>query len=357
LEHVYRLLEEAVADGTIPGAAICVTRRGAIVAHRGFGRCGPEPDAPPVTRDTVFLIASITKPIVCTTVVQLAERGRLRLDDPVTEFVPEFARNGKEAVTLRHMLTHTSGLPDMLPDNTELRRQHAPLSRFIERICEIPLGFPPGTAISYQSMGIAMLAEVAERITGTPVRELLRQEFFRPLGMADTSLGIRDDLRPRISGIVLPEEHRGSDWGWMSEYWRSFGAPWGGMFATVKDLATFGQMLLNGGSYGGQRVLGRATVAQILANQTERMPGLSREERRRDAWGLGWRLSVGTDPRPQGDLLSPRAFSHSGATGTVAWFDPDLDLGCALFTNQPRSGRGRFLGLASNAVAASVVSD
>src|SRR5262245_54861977 len=99
LEHVYRLLEGAVGDGTIPGAAICVTRRGAIVAHRGFGRCGPEPDAPPVTRDTVFLIASVTKPIVCSTVVQLAERGRLRLDDPVTELVPEFGLNGKEAVT------------------------------------------------------------------------------------------------------------------------------------------------------------------------------------------------------------------------------------------------------------------
>src|SRR5438105_2505335 len=117
LEHVYRLLEAGVADGTIPGAAICVTRRGAMVAHRGFGRCGPEADAPPVTRETVFLIASVTKPIVCATVVMLAERGRLRLDDPVTEFVPEFGRNGKEAVTLRHMLTHTSGLPDMLPDN------------------------------------------------------------------------------------------------------------------------------------------------------------------------------------------------------------------------------------------------
>src|SRR5262249_26574572 len=163
---------------------------------------------------------------------------------------------------------------------------------------------------------IAILAEVAERVTGTPMRDLLRQEFFRPLGMADTSLGIRDDLRPRLASVVDEEEQRRTGWGWMSDYWRNFGAPWGGMVATGKDLATFGQMLLNGGSYGGQRVLGRATVAQMIANQTERMPGLSREARRRDAWGLGWRLSVGTDPHHQGDLLGPRAFGHGGATGT-----------------------------------------
>jgi CubicO group peptidase (beta-lactamase class C family) len=355
LEHVYRMLETGVAEGTMPGAAICVTRRGTIVGHRGFGRCGPEPDAPSVTRDTVFLIASVTKPIVCSTIVMLAERGRLRLDDPVTEFVPEFGQNGKEGVTLRHMLTHTSGLPDMLPDNTELRRQHAPFSRFVERICEIPLLFPPGTAVSYQSMGIAMLAEVAQRLTGTPVRELLRQEFFRPLGMTDSSLGIRDELRPRISGVVLSAEARASDWGWMSDYWQNFGAPWGGMYASVKDLAAMGQMLLNGGEYGGQRLFGRATAAEVIANQTERLPLLSRESRRRDAWGLGWRLHAGADPHHMGDLLSDRAFGHGGATGTVVWFDPELDLGCALFTNQPSPGRGRFLGLVSNAVAATVI--
>jgi CubicO group peptidase (beta-lactamase class C family) len=355
LEQVYRLLEQGVAEGTMPGAAICVTRRGAIVGHRGFGKCGPEPGAAAVTRDTVFLIASVTKPIVCATMALLAERGRVRLDDPVTEYVPEFGRNGKEAVTLRHMLTHTSGLPDMLPDNIELRKEHAPLSRFIERICEIPLGFPPGTQISYQSTGIAMLAEVAERVTGTPMRELLRQEFFRPLGMPDTSLGIREELRPRLSAVVLPETHSGADWGWMSDYWQNFGAPWGGMFATVKDLAVFGQMLLTGGEYGGQRVLGRATAAAVTANQTERMPGLSRESRRREAWGLGWRLHAGADPHHMGDLLSSRAFGHGGATGTVVWFDPELELGCALFTNQPSPGRGRFLGIVSNAVAACVV--
>jgi CubicO group peptidase (beta-lactamase class C family) len=114
-------------------------------------------------------------------------------------------------------------------------------------------------------------------------------------------------------------------------------------------------MLLTGGEYGGQRVLGRATAAAVIANQTERMPGLSRESRRSEAWGLGWRLHAGADPHHMGDLLSPRAFGHGGATGTVVWFDPEAELGCALFTNQPSPGRGRFLGLVSNAVAACVV--
>jgi CubicO group peptidase (beta-lactamase class C family) len=353
LEAVYRLIEDAVAAGEVPGAAVCLARRGVIVAHRGFGRRAPRADAPPLRRETVFLVASVTKPVVCTAVMRLVERGLVRLDDPVARFVPEFAAAGKEAVSVRHLLTHTSGLPDMLPDNRALREAHTPLSGFIRRICETPLEFPSGTDVRYQSMGTAMLGEIVERVTGSPLRAFLHETFFRPLGMTDTALGLRAGMEGSLAEVRLEAEQAGTDWGWNSDYWRGFGAPWGGMFSTVRDMVAFGQMFLQDGRYGGAQVLGAATVAAMSANQIAGMPHLPEATRRTQGWGLGWRLNVGSDAQPWGDLLGPRAFGHAGATGTVVWYDPDRALACALFTNEPLDNSGRFLGRCSNALAAS----
>jgi CubicO group peptidase (beta-lactamase class C family) len=355
LEAVYRLIEEAVAAGEVPGAALCLARRGVIVAHRGFGRRAPRPDAPPTRRETVFLVASVTKPVTCAAVMRLVERGLVRLDDPVTRFVPEFGAAGKETVCVRHLLTHTSGLPDMLPDDRALRRAHTPLAGFIRGICETPLLFPTGTDVRYQSMGTAMLGEIVERVSGMPLRSFLHETFFRPLGMTDTALGLRSGMEAALAEVRLPEEQVGTDWGWNSDYWRGFGAPWGGMFATVRDMVAFGQMFLQGGRYGGAQVLGAVTVAAMTTNQIAGMPQIPEATRRTQGWGLGWRLNQGPDAHHWGDLLGPRAFGHAGATGTVVWYDPDRALACALFTNEPLDNSGRFLSRCSNALAACAV--
>jgi CubicO group peptidase (beta-lactamase class C family) len=354
LEVAFRLIEAAVAAGEVTGASLCVARRGVIVASRGFGRRGLAPGAPPVQRDTVFLVASITKPVTCAAAMRLVERGELLLDDPVSRFVPEFAAAGKEAVQVRHLLTHTSGLPDMLPDNRDLRAAHTPLSGFIHRICEEPLLFPPGAEIRYQSMGTAMLAEIVERATKTPLPRFLHETFFRPLGMTDTVLGIRPGMEAALAECRLEAEHEGTDWGWNSPYWRGFGAPWGGMFSTPRDVVAFGQMFLQGGRYRDTSVLGRATAAAMVADQTARLPDLPNAARRAQAWGFGWRVQPFGPGDAFGDLLGPRAFGHLGATGTVTFCDPDLELAVALFTNEPLDNSRRVLARVSNAVVASV---
>ncbi|MBI4551194.1 MAG: beta-lactamase family protein, partial [Candidatus Latescibacteria bacterium] len=239
LAKAFAYIESWVATDLAPGAAIGLARQGRHLTPRGFGRMAPKPDAPMLPSDAIFLTASVTKPVACAAVMLLVERGQAGLDTPVVSVIPEFGAQGKDRVTIRHLLTHTSGLLDMIPENVDYRKRHAPLDEFIARICDLDLLFEPGTNISYQSAGIAILGEIVWRVTGTPLPEFLRREMFEPLGMDDTSLGVRPDLLARIPEIRLPDDLIEADWGWNKPYWRAFGAPWGGMFSTVRDMSVF----------------------------------------------------------------------------------------------------------------------
>ena len=154
LNQVYHYLEELVYTGRMPGASILVAVNGIPVEARSFGNMRLQTGSLQVQPDTIFLVASVTKPVTAAAVMLLVERGKLLLDDPVYSIIPEFANRGKETITVRHLMTHTSGLPDMLPENTQLRQQHAPLKEFIRRICDLELDFPSGTNIQYQSQGL-----------------------------------------------------------------------------------------------------------------------------------------------------------------------------------------------------------
>ncbi len=313
------------ARGSVSAATLHVEQNG-VQLSKGFGAArGP---------DTVFLLASITKPMTATAVMILADRRALSLADPVRKFIPEFSGGDRDLITVRHLLTHTSGLPDMLPENTELRKRHAPLKEFVRATCGTPLLFKPGAEVRYQSMGILLAAEIAERITSSPLREFLRRELFQPLGMPNTSLGL--DGR-KISETAQCQVSGDDDWNWNSPYWRNLGAPWGGAHSTAPEVAKFVNFFLKPAG----RILKPETARAMIANQTAGM---------NDARGLGWMVKPGTF----GKHCSTRTFGHYGSTGTVAWADPEKNLVCVLLTTNPAAGsRDGLLGSVSDLVSES----
>jgi CubicO group peptidase (beta-lactamase class C family) len=285
------------------------------------------------------------------------------ISDRVAAHLPEFGNHGKEAVRVHHLLTHTSGLPDMLPENIELRRRHAPLSEFVNRIYELELDFAPGTRVQYQSTGIALLGELVERLGGMALPEFLRQEFFIPMRMWDTSLGVGELDQSRIVHVRLPDDTRDVDWNWNRSYWWNFGAPWGGMFTTVSDYFRFCQIFLNKGKWDGTSILSSATAAAMTADQSSAIvrvhesggPGIQWGS----MWGLGWAIAGQCVPDGGrtffGDLSSPLTFGHAGATGTVVWVDPVSEVVCVLFTSEPRATAIGLLGRCSNLIAAAAM--
>jgi CubicO group peptidase (beta-lactamase class C family) len=358
LQVAYDLLEKWTTgpDAPVPGGAILVGRSGKVVPPRFFGRQGPERDAPPLRQDALFLMASVTKPITYLGAMLLVERGRLNLSDPVTRYVPEFAAHGKGDILVFHLFTHTSGLPDMLPDNVELRRQHAPLQKFLEGAARdtAPL-FKPGTQLRYQSMGTAVVAEIIQRLSGRPIAEFLRREVFEPLGLKDTALGSKGLARERLVRVQVPDFQAGTDFGWNSAYWQQLGAPWGGLFSTPDDLAVLCQVMLAGGSWAGVRVLSPAAVTRMTTNRLDDLPDLPEPVRRTQPWGLGWRLNHPATPDSWGDLLGRHVFGHTGATGTMVWMDPHTKGFCLLLTSALREKAPWRLVHLSNAVAAAFV--
>jgi beta-lactamase class C len=286
----------------------------------GFGRA---------KEDTPFLIASITKPMTAAGVMVLRDRGELALDDRVERFIPEFTGEGRGAVTIRHLLTHTSGLPDMLPENERLRARHAPLAEFVAAACRTPLLFAPGSKASYQSMGILLAAEIAQRIAKQPFREFLRAAVFDPLGMKATRLGA-------VPGAARIQVIERSDYDWNSSYWRDLGAPWGGAHSTVDDIARF----LNAFDGAAATPWKAATSSEMRTLHTN---GLG------DAYGLGWRLQ----PGGFGKGCSAATYGHSGSTGTLCWRDPGKKLTFVLLTSKPaEQSRKTLLEPASDFVSA-----
>ena len=338
------------------GAAVQVGREDRFLNPRVFGKRGLEPDSPAVEQDTIFLVASVTKPVVATAVMMLIERGELSLDDLVSKIVPEFSGRCKEKVSVRGLLTHTSGLPDMLPENRELRIRHASLNEFLEKIYTTPLLFEPETNLSYSSTGIAVLGEIVKRLSGKPLPEFLDKELFKPLGMSDTSLGVDWCKVDRVSQVYIkPDNPNGGpndDYNWNSAYWRSLSTPWGGMFSTVSDLSKLLLIFLNEGKIGDQMIISPRTVKLMTSSQTNSMPHIPDDVKVSYSWGLGWTLK---SPHNSwfGDLVSPATFGHLGATGCLAWADPEEHLTCALLTNGSTEVY-RLLSMFSNSLVASV---
>ncbi len=358
LEVAYDLLESWTrgADAPVPGGAILVGRRGKVVKPRFFGRQGAEPDAEPIREDGMFLLASISKPLTYLGALKLVERGKLNLSDPVARYIPDFAAHHKDETLVQHLFTHTSGLPDMLPDNNQLRRQQAPLERFIQGAIRdtVPL-FPPGTQYSYQSMGTLVVAELIQRISGMTIHEYLKKELFDPLGLQSIGLGSRGLDRARLVRVQTPAGRDSMQWGWNSRYWQELGAPWGGVFSSPMDLAVLSQLMINGGTHDGVRILSPSMVEMATTNRLDDYPDLPESTRRTLPWGLGWQMNHPGTAGSWSDLLDRQVFGHTGATGTMLWIDRDRDGFCMLLTTAVRSRAPWRLVHLSNIVASAFI--
>ncbi len=354
-ELIVRRLENRIDANAMSAAAIRIERRGEVLLDWAGGRRDFSLDSSSASTDSVYHIASISKPMSASGVGKLIERGLIDADDPVTEYVPEFGLYGKDRVTLRHCFTHTSGLPDMVPGNIDLRKQNAPLSEFVAAACRARLLFKPGTDIRYQSSGILMLGEVAERVTGKPFRDYLAEELFGPTGMTSTHLGWKSEFNDR--GIASKEKNPEvtGHWDHNSAYWRDFGGPWAGVHSTTADIARLLQMMLDGGvSSSGERVLEQGTVRLLLQDHISALPGLSVAARLREGWGFGWRIQRLGDGGWYGSAVPPGAFGHAGGDGTVAWADPETGTVFVLLTNGQLDDEGDTLKACGNIAAAAL---
>jgi uncharacterized protein YbbC (DUF1343 family) len=316
------LVEGALADSKMPGCVVCIGRRDGIALLKAYGRRAVTPADEPMTTDTVFDLASITKPVAtATAVMRLVEEGRLRLSDPVATHIPEFAAAGKEKLSVHDLLTHQSGL---IADNPIGDYADGPDAAF-ERIWKLAPLHPVGEKFIYSDVNFIVLGRLVERITGESLDAFTTRVTFAPLGMTETGYRPAAALRGRCA----PTEER--DGGWMRgdvhdpRCWKLGGvAGHAGLFGTATDLARYATMMLADGSLDGARVLAAPTVATMTRGW--RIPGGG-------VRGLGWdkRSPLSSN---RGDLLTEAAFGHGGFTGTALWIDPGLDLYVIFLSNR-----------------------
>ncbi len=320
LAEAEKAIRREVRRGAFPGAALVVGRVGQVATMRGIGSLDGS-GARVVPASTLYDLASLTKVVATTTAVMLlVEDGRMELDAPVARYLPYFFGGAKNRVTVRHLLTHTSGLPA----RTRIRGSK-PQER-LRRVIATPLARSPGERVVYSDVGPVILWAAAERAAGEPLEGLLRRRIFGPLGM--TSTRFRPELPCRACAPTT-RDIRGQVHDLIA---RKLGGVAGnaGLFSTATDLGRFAAMLAGGGELGGVRVLKEETIRTFARRQ----PGTGTR-------ALGW-----DTPNPQGygaggRRISPRAFGHTGFTGTSLWVDPDRGTWTVLLTNRTYRPRGR----------------
>jgi uncharacterized protein YbbC (DUF1343 family)/CubicO group peptidase (beta-lactamase class C family) len=311
-------VEEAIADQRVPGAVVVVGRADRILLRRAYGFRALQPERAPMMVDTLFDLASLTKPIAtATSVMVLAERGALGLDDALAKYVPECAIGGKRAITIRQLLLHISGLPADTPkDDFAHGRIEA-----IRRICNVALRAAPGVKSIYSDVGFILLEEVVRRVASEELPAFASSAIFAPLGMLDTGYIPSEERRLRAASTELVD----GEWrvGVVHDP-RAFllggVAGHAGLFATADDVALYARAILGEGQVQGRRVLSAQSVAAMIAPYD--VPGGIR--------ALGWQV----ESTWRGAGLSPRAVGHFGFTGTAIWIDPDKNLFTVVLTNR-----------------------
>jgi CubicO group peptidase (beta-lactamase class C family) len=327
LETIDRVVQRGLDAGGYPGAAVVVGRKGAAVWEKGFGHLGWTADSPAVLPDrTIYDLASLTKVIGTTTAAMiLYDEGKLDLDERVTHYLPAFSGGNKDLVTVRELLEHRSGLP---AGRDLWRHAHTP-EEAKQLVLETPLEYRPDHGQIYSDLGADVLGWVIEAISGVPLDRFLTDRVFQPLGMNDTEFRPADSLVYRIAPTeVSPPRGYPLQGEVHDENAYALGGVAGhaGLFGTASDLAVFAQMMLDGGTYNGARIVADSTVRLF----TTRASG----DR-----ALGWEVADGT--HGAGNYLSSDAYGHTGFTGTSIWIDPDREMFVILLTNRVHAPRAK----------------
>lgn len=337
LKEIPGRLQRFIDDGTIAGAVTLVARRNRIAHLDALGQSDLATKRL-MRPDDLFWIASMTKPITATAVLMLQDEGKLSLNDPVEKHLPEFenqrmveSRSGESVtlrpaprpITLRDLLTHTSGLGDVAAPRPECS-----LAELVMAYAQQPLQFPPGSKWQYSNAGINTLGRVIEVVAGQPYAVFLEHRVFRPLGMKDTTFWpsggqlkrVAKSYQPRATGGGLEEVPVYFIRGELADRRRT-AFPAGGLFSTASDLSRFYQMVLNNGTWKGRKLVSAESAALMTRTQTGELKtgftdGMS--------FGLGW--AVVKEPTGVTGMLSPGTFGHGGAYGTQGWIDPKRGL-------------------------------
>ena len=328
ISRVQDLFHEQISTRKHPGAALAVYRHGKLALDLFGGMADPE-TGKSVAGDTMFVLFSSTKPLTASCVHILWERGKLAWDDPIAKYWPGFGKNGKESVTVRHVLTHQGGFPDTPPELTwDTWRDWDTVVKGME---DIKPDYPAGKVLAYHPRNYGwVLGELVRRVDGRPINQFLHEEVTTPLGMEDTFLGLPSSLEYRVSRLHAmedcdqpsqvvnynrPEVHQSV-------------LPAGGGIATARDIARFYAMLEGDGALNGIRIMAPDTVAEATRLQVE---GLDSNNGRVSRRSLGLSLD---DPRMAPDADSTvYTFGHGGAGTSICWTDPNLGLSLAYITN------------------------
>lgn len=328
-EQIRNFLQKEVDLEYIPGAVIQVAHKGELVVEEAVGYKSVFPEKETMAIDTVFDLASLTK-VVATlpAVLKLLDDGEIRLDDSVQHFLPDFSQNGKGSITIKHLLTHTSGLKAERPFHERKLKVDDMLTEIYADTSEALAG----SKVIYSDLGLITLYQVVEVVTGVEFSEFLRDEFYGPLEMTETAFN-PEFPKERYAATEYVEHLGDYKRGIVhDENCESMGGISGhaGLFSTVGDLGKFAEMIENGGVYKGKRLLSENSLELARQNFT---PWDSTEYR-----GLGWQLK-GPQFAPCGDYFSDKSYGHTGFTGTSLWFDPEVNLRVILLTNRVHFGR------------------
>lgn len=331
-----RLIEAAIEKRDIPGAVLLVGRDDRILYRKAYGYRAVQPEKLEMTVDTIFDLASLSKPVGCaTSIMLLVERGQLNLTDCVSDYIPAFAANGKEHITVEQLLLHRSGLT---PDNQISDYEGNP-TESLANIYNLAPVYKPGFCFKYSDVGYIVLGELVRVVDGRALDQFATKEIFEPMQMKDTAYNPPDTWRPYIA----PTEQREGRWmlGEVHDpraYALGGVAGHAGLFSTADDLAKYCQMILNGGTWHGRRILSDMTVREMTRARC--LPDGS------GCRSYAFDVQIGyTSAR--GNLFEPGStFGHTGFTGTMFWIDPTFDCYVIFLANRVHpDGTGRIVDL------------